>query len=196
MRISVFHLTLGILVMLTCVHCIQAPLPNPPASTEVFDLDQLEQSIHQLVNKQRSRNRLDPLNWNDALSELARAHSADMLERDYFSHNSPGGQTPADRADQAGFDCTIVKDGSQRVGIGENIITTYSFHSYEISESGGTETVKYNWKSSAELAEEIVSTWMNSSGHRRNILSSDYIQEGLGAVAGKDQKIYVTQNFC
>lgn len=195
-RSKLLHLVSGALLTLFCAYCVQSSPSTPPASSELFDLDQLEQSVHQLVNNHRSRNSLAPLNWNGPLADLARAHSADMLQRDYFAHNSPDGQTPADRADDAGFECIIVKEGSQRVGIGENIFTTYSFHSYEISESGGTETVKYNWKSSEELAEEIVSTWMKSRGHRRNILSNDYVQEGIGAVVGTDKKIYITQNFC
>ena len=191
-----YTITYSLFLVLMCMHCAQAPPPPTPPSTELYNLNALEQRIHNLVNQERSSMNIPELSWNDQLASIARMHSTDMLETDYFSHNTPAGLTPADRADAAGFDCIIEKEGSQRIGIGENIITSFSYHSYEISEANGQENITYNWKSSDELAKEIVSTWMNSRGHRRNILSPDYIQEGIGAVVGANQKVLVTQNFC
>ena len=46
----------------------------------------------------------------------ARNHSRDMAERGYFAHESPEGETPADRVERAGFDWTA---------IGENIALGY-----------------------------------------------------------------------
>ena len=191
-----FSVAYSIALVLLCLRCAQAPPSAPSSSIDLYDLSALEGAIHQIVNKERTQKNLPSLNWNDQLSKIARDHSADMLEREYFSHNTPEGLSPAHRADAAGFDCIIVNEGSQRIGIGENILTTYSFDSYEIRESNDQEVIKYNWKSQETLAQEVVSTWMKSRGHRRNILSPDYIQQGIGAVVGEDQKIFVTQNLC
>jgi hypothetical protein len=50
-----------------------------------------------LVNCQRERRGLPPLEWDHRLYEIALAHAIDMGERAYFSHYSPEGQGPADR---------------------------------------------------------------------------------------------------
>lgn len=183
---------------LVCIQCIQAPrIQNEsPQGIELFNLKELEQSIHQLVNKERSKRRLDPLRWNHPLYQIARNHSEDMLVNNFFSHNSVDGKTPVDRADVAGFECTIITEGTQRIGIGENLLTTFSYHSYEVFENEGEEAIRYNWKTVEELAQETVTTWMNSPPHRRNLLRPDYIQQGIGAVVGQEQKIFITQNFC
>ncbi len=56
-----------------------------------------------------------PLSWNEALGAAARGHASDMAARDYFSHTSLSGDTPADRAHAAGY-----------VGaVGENIAAGY-----------------------------------------------------------------------
>jgi uncharacterized protein YkwD len=45
------------------------------------------------------------------------------------------------------------------------------------------------------LAETTVSSWMSSEGHRRNILTSDAYEQGIGVVI-QDDEAFVTQNFC
>jgi uncharacterized protein YkwD len=56
-----------------------------------------EQKMLMLVNNERTKAGVGPLTMSDALVAVARAHSRDMFERRYFGHNSPEGQTPADR---------------------------------------------------------------------------------------------------
>ena len=43
--------------------------------------------------------------------------------------------------------------------------------------------------------EEVMNSWMNSSGHRANILSSSYTSLGVGCAADKDGRIYWVQIF-
>lgn len=43
------------------------------------------------------------MSWNSALFSAAAAHSQDMATRDYFSHITPEGATPGERAKQAGY---------------------------------------------------------------------------------------------
>ena len=193
---KLFSFAYGIILICTCLQCVQAPPQNNTQTIPVYDLNELEQAIHHLVNQERARKQLSPLSLNPSLSKIARNHSEDMLANEYFSHNSLDGLTPSDRAQRAQFECTIISGGSQRTGIGENLLTTFSYHSYEVFESNSEESIRYNWKTLEELAEETVSTWMKSKGHRRNLLRSDYIQQGIGAVVGQEQKIFITQNFC
>lgn len=44
-------------------------------------------------------------------------------------------------------------------------------------------------------AQEVMNSWMNSSGHRANILSSSYTQLGVGYVKGGSYGTYWTQMF-
>ena len=44
------------------------------------------------------------------------------------------------------------------------------------------------------LAEQLMSNWMNSSGHRANILSTDFSSIGIG-VYRVGNKVYATEEF-
>ena len=50
-----------------------------------------------LVNQERGQRGLKPLQADEALRAVARAHSRDMFARGYFSHISPEGRSPFDR---------------------------------------------------------------------------------------------------
>jgi uncharacterized protein YkwD len=41
----------------------------------------------------------------------------------------------------------------------------------------------------------IMQLWMNSKGHRENILNADYTEIGIGIARGQDGKVYYTQVF-
>jgi uncharacterized protein YkwD len=63
-----------------------------------------ETAVLALVNEARVDAGCGALTADPALAAVARAHSADMRDRDYFSHTSPEGLSPFDRAEQAGID--------------------------------------------------------------------------------------------
>src|SRR5206468_3912660 len=50
---------------------------------------------------------LRPLAMDQRLREVARAHSAEMFQLGYFSHNSPVSGSPADRLRRAGLSLAI-----------------------------------------------------------------------------------------
>jgi uncharacterized protein YkwD len=62
--------------------------------------------------------------------------------------------------------------------------------------------VSYNMRAAGEnIAEgqrdaaEALDTWMNSAGHRSNILSSDYTELGTGVALGRNGRLYFVQVF-
>jgi uncharacterized protein YkwD len=61
----------------------------------------LEARMLQLVNQERKARGLGALRADPELTQVARAHSRDMLVRGYFSHVSPEGKDPFDRIRQA-----------------------------------------------------------------------------------------------
>jgi uncharacterized protein YkwD/uncharacterized membrane protein required for colicin V production len=73
------------------------PLPaGPPAGPLEADSD-AEQHMLDLVNGERAAVGLAPLVADERLREVARAHSLEMFQMDYFSHTSPTAGSPFDR---------------------------------------------------------------------------------------------------
>lgn len=133
------------------------PAPAPDGNDTVTpspsdDTDNLsyEEQVVALVNEQREANELKPLTLSNELSDVARAKSQDMHDKNYFSHTSPTYGSPFDMMKEFGI--------SYR-SAGENIAMGYA------------------------TPEAVVKGWMNSSGHRANILNNSYTQIGVGYVA-------------
>ena len=110
------------------------------------------------------------LRWDNTLVDMARAHSDDMLKRNYFSHVSPNGESFKDRLVPA-YSRTLRRAG-------ENI---WAGHGYDYSDS-------------TLIARVIVDSWMSSPGHRANILNPNFNYMGVGVLA-MDKEIRATQNF-
>ncbi|MHC3470012.1 CAP domain-containing protein [Streptomyces sp. 7R007] len=115
-----------------------------------------------LTNRERARAALPPLAVDPFLTRAAQAHSADMVARAFYSHTSPEGGRPWDRAAAA---------GARHRSVGENIACGQRF------------------------AAEVVEGWMNSPGHRANILKPDFTHIGVGFAGGGPAGTYWTQLF-
>jgi uncharacterized protein YkwD len=73
-----------------------------PYTTNDFELrSDLEIQMLQLINAERKKYGLRLLVNDEALNKVARAHSADMFKRGYFSHNTPEGIDPFQRLRKA-----------------------------------------------------------------------------------------------
>ncbi|HEY0679567.1 MAG TPA: CvpA family protein [Chitinophagaceae bacterium] len=62
----------------------------------------LEARMLVLVNEERIKYGLQPLQADPELAEVARNHSRDMFARGYFSHKNPEGKAPGDRIRESG----------------------------------------------------------------------------------------------
>ncbi len=58
-------------------------------------------SVYYQINEARAEEALPPLQWCDALAEVAQTHAEDMVYRDYVSHISPEGVSAQMRIRQA-----------------------------------------------------------------------------------------------
>ena len=143
-------------------------------------LSETEKAIHLRINIARTSGAgwlHTPLQWDEDLASVARAHSEDMATRGYMSHDTPEGLDPTDRLHRAGFSCRK----ATHYGIGENIAIESSLDSVDVA------------------AEEAVVGWVGSPGHRRVLMSADYDRTGVGAALGTYQgrrALYLTQVFC
>jgi uncharacterized protein YkwD/uncharacterized membrane protein required for colicin V production len=66
-----------------------------------------EQKMVDLVNQERTKERIEPVRVDPAMTAVAEAHARDMFLRRYFSHVTPEGQTARDRLIKAGIKFTV-----------------------------------------------------------------------------------------
>ena len=156
-----------------------------------IDITQLEKKVHTLINKERTKKGLSALRWDESLHKVARKHSQDMVERNFFSHNDPDGRGFNDRYKADGIECKIRIGDTIHMGA-ENISQDNLFRSY--SYVNGKRV--FNWNSEDEIADSIVKQWMSSKAHRANIMTPYFKRQGIGVALSADGKIYVTENFC
>lgn len=156
------------------------------------DISRLEMLIHNRINLERKKAGLPALGWNQKLHGIARDYSRDMATRNFFSHYNPEGQSFTDRYRQAGFKCAV-RTGLRTLSLGgENIAWN---HQYKIAAQKNGKSFS-QWQAEEQLAIAVVNQWMASESHRRNILSRNYRQEGIGAYITQDGTVFVTENFC
>jgi uncharacterized protein YkwD len=189
---TVIRLLLILAVLGSLVSCASTPRrdttqrPRPRLS-----LTLLEKRIHTLINKERAKEGLSSLQWDDSLANIARKHSRDMAKRNFFDHVSPDGHDMMHRYGQDGYTCSV-RVGSTFYTGAENILQNNLYDSVRTVNG----VASYDWNSLDKIAETTVQGWMKSPGHRRNILTPHWGREGIGVVIAPDDKVYITQNFC
>jgi len=142
--------------------------PKPDVTPQGFHQEVISE-IHRLTNEVRQEEGLSELIYDSTLAEIAEVKSVDMLKRVYFSHINPDG---------CDFTCLLKAHQYRANAWGENLIQ-YS------STKAPTAT---------QLAEYFLDSWVESSGHRDNILSGLYTHEGIG-IAQTENTFYVAVHF-
>jgi uncharacterized YkwD family protein len=134
--------------------------PQTTTATPPSGISDEEQQMLNLVNKARADAGAGPLAFDMKLENTARLKAQDMVQKNYFSHQSPTYGSPFDMMRQFGITFKSA---------GENI--------------AGNSTV-----------EGAFNAWMNSQGHRQNILNASYNYTGIGIVSSPTYgKIFVQQ---
>lgn len=168
---------------------------NPPPS---LNAGRLERLIHERINEVRGKHDLPILAWASPLHPLADHHSHDMAGQDFFAHVNPQGRDVDARAEAAGMQCTIpLSERAQAQGYGENLYAATRYTRYqETYDAQGTVIERqYAWKSEADIARETVQQWMDSPGHRANLLSPYHRTQAIG-IALREDRFFVTQVLC
>jgi uncharacterized protein YkwD len=111
-----------------------------------------------LHNRTRAEQGLPALKENARLDKAALGHSDDMVAEGYFDHTTPGGTSFVDRILAAGY----VKRDAGWV-LGENL----AWGTGDLSTPDG-----------------VMTSWMNSPGHKANILKRAYREVGIGIKLG------------
>lgn len=115
-----------------------------------------------IVNAERKVKGIGELSENAQLAAAAHGHAADMVAKSYFAHDGLDGSSMTDRIAATGY---IPRSGTW--SLGENLAWG----------TGGLSTPR-----------SIVNSWMNSQGHRENLLNARYKELGQGIVIGNPSK--------
>lgn len=117
-----------------------------------------EKEVLNLINKQRTNNGLKALTIDTGAQKVARVKAQDMVDNNYFAHNSPTYGSPFDM-----------------------------LKSFKVNYKTAGENIAGNSTNSG-----AVNSWMNSSGHKANILNSNFNYTGIGVVSSKKYgKVFV-----
>jgi uncharacterized protein YkwD len=136
--------------------------PRAPVQSPAIARDEAE--VRQRINEIRQERGLNQLRDNFMLAQVARNYSQKMARKNFFSHTSPDGDTPAQRVRSAGIFYLVM---------GENLFKST------------------NVPKPVPLA---VEGWMDSPGHRENIMHPEYTQTGVG-IWREGNTYYITQLF-
>ena len=136
----------------------QQDCENAEASPSGVGESALRAAILCLHNQIRAERNLPLLRENSRLRRAASAHASDMVSRGFFEHTTPDGVTMVERI-------MATRYASPRVGwaIGENL-------------AWGT--------GSLATPRAIMKAWMDSAGHRANVVKRTYREIGIGVVTG------------
>lgn len=118
------------------------------------------------INRIRAEHGLPMLRKSEKLATIARALSRDLAGSGVLGHTDSKGRDLGARIGAAG-----VKGWRL---IGENV--------------GRSSGYRNN-------ADAVVSSWMGSAPHRKNILTRDFDYTGIGTATGKDGTLYAAQLF-
>ncbi len=122
----------------------------------------LEKEVFELINQRRIEHGLEPLEWNGQIAEVAKDHSRDMANNNFFDHQNLQGEGPEDRLMNSGinyFSCGEVLLEQSRFSV---IISFIPIP-----------------KTQGQIAGDTVEGWMNSPGHRMIILG-EFDKIGVG----------------
>jgi uncharacterized protein YkwD len=139
-------------------HAQDAACPGADVVPAAGNLTQVASATLCLLNDERAAAGLHPLAPATGLTQPSASYSARMVAENFFAHVAPDGATLTDRLEAGGY---IEPDGDWTVG--ENI----AWGQGDIS-----------------TARSIMIAWMNSPGHRENILTPEFSEVGIGIVPG------------
>lgn len=168
---SIFGLSISDISAQTASRSRRSTAARPVSTVTIGSLErsrstsEVEREVFDLINHERQKRGLPALIWSDRVAKVARQHSKNMASQGFFSHRGKDGTTVSDRANRAGV---------KWHGIGENIVYF----------NGSRDPVTFATK-----------CWMDSHGHKQNILNKNWQESGIGAVMTSDGTYYLTQVF-
>ncbi len=148
------HIARRTLVLISLLVALCAPSPAT-AAAKITDADKLERAVFERINTVRASKGLRALSSRPRLKKAATRHVKNMAGVGYFDHSWSDG-TPYGRWIRRFWP----GPGYNGWSVGENLY----------------------WEGPSTTAQRVVTAWMNSPGHRKNMLSRSWRYMGVGAV--------------
>ena len=174
-------------------------------SKALVDTDLLNAAVFWFTNVERRKYNLKQFQFHERLWQSATLHSEQMKGHDFFSHDNAFDARYRTLTDR--IDSIKNNSGQDFICCGENIadypiinadkrfrVENRDGESHYFS-TFGREMLPYSYY---EYAKIVVEDWMNSPGHRKNILNPDYEYLGCGCAKYEKQGMLyfkLTQNF-
>jgi len=153
------------------------------------DLLRLQAVLYFLTNEIRVKYNLKPLEYSRPLEETAHMHAEDMVKQNFFSHMNPKTEnknSPNDRAKLNNIGNPF---------LAENIIEGFGLKYTSKRTVYLRGRGNFSYKPDGELlqphsylslGEVLITGWMNSKDHRKNILAQQALQLGCGIYFYRD----------
>jgi uncharacterized protein YkwD len=168
--------TTGGVIPRAVIESARTRIPATPATTQQVQVSLRNQYVQdedlairtrrrvlELTNQERIKADLPPLRLNMMLQTAAQKHAKDLWQNEYFDHHSQDGRSYVDRIRAEGYfndpgvcGCDLTCYCRPRFAVGENLAKG------QLS------------------AEQVVSEWMASEGHKQNILQPAFAEIGIG----------------
>lgn len=170
------------------------PIFNEIIDPDNVDYRRLNAAVFFVTNEERLKRNLPSLEHSIELEAAAWYHSKRMTELNFFSHydRDPARRDPVKRTGLAGVANplpaeNIASSSGIKITSGQRLYPIDISKGHLSSRPGG-EIIPYHTYLS--FAEAIVKQWMDSPGHRANILSKDVIQLGCGIYCFRDKSFF------
>jgi uncharacterized protein YkwD len=158
------------------------PRPAPARSAD-------PQGFAAVVNAERTRAGAPAVVLDDRLAEAASRHAAAMAAGGALAVETSDGVSVHQRVGRAGFSCLALTE--QLVSGPRDAAGLLAYCVSGAWHPGIGENIACGQRSAAE----VVEGWMNSPGHRANILKPDFTHIGVGYATGGRAGTYWTQLF-
>lgn len=130
---------------------------EPARGIPTGEISEAKLELLRLVNEVREENGLNALTYNTTLERAAQLYAEDMRNQNFFSHESPDGTTFDERIQKQGYPGPCPQPGCRiQLYLGENLAKGFS------------------------TPEAVLQGWMNSPGHKANILNEHFAEVGFG----------------
>lgn len=130
------------------------------------DSEEIEESVFDLINRERKRAKLSEFEWDERLARVARRYSKHMAREGYLGHFDRQGNSVAERVTDEKI--------TEWKKVGENLFFCDGYD---------------------DVAAIAVKSWIRSADHKRNMLDRAYTRTGIGVAKSRSGGYYVTQVF-
>jgi uncharacterized protein YkwD len=149
---------------------VNTSLAGAGDSTPNWQPETAAKQAHEIVNEERTSAGRGELAWRDDVAAAAREYAAKLAEAEKLTHTLDGSQ-PGVRYSAAGIGRYSGENANALLGDGYQIYAP------------------------AELADTIIESWMDSEGHRENLLTYTHRAEGIGIAKNSENDVYAVQVF-